>query len=282
VAATAARQPHSVGLRCAVCGRINDPDRFLCLTCAADLDTGRALEVVRDRHRPASGGLLERLSRGSQQRERILLVAAGLVVAIAVVMTPLWLLELGPFAPSERLERAIFLSSAYSGPVELLTVRSVATTTVRDGLPDRDVSPLNLFDGDPSSTWIGAPISADGSGEVIQLVLERPAWVSRLEIRNGDHQTEQDYGRSGRILTAILSFDGERDFRLDLLDIGLQAQVIQLPVPELTTQVTIRVVRTFDVGTPQGIALSEVSIIGWWAITADAALARQRADTTRR
>jgi hypothetical protein len=276
-AATAPVHPHRSGRRCAVCGRINDPERFLCVTCAAELDSGRPLEVLESRSRPTSNGLLARLSQGSQQRERMLLVAAGLFVAIVVVLAPLWLLGLGPFAPSERLERAIFLSSAYGGPVELLAVESVATTTIREGIPDRDISPLNLFDGDPSSTWIGAPISADGSGEVIQLLLEEPAWVSRLEIRNGDHQSEEDYGRSGRILTAILSLDGGREFRIDLLDIGLQPQFVQLSAPELTTQVTIRMVRTFDLGSPQGVALSEVSIIGWPASTADAALARQRA-----
>jgi hypothetical protein len=277
VGATAAVQRHDAGRRCAVCGRRNDPDRSLCATCAADLDTGRALEVAPARPRPAAMGLLARLAQGSQQRERALLVAAGLVIAITVVLVPLWIFDLGPFAPSERLDRAIFLSSAYEGAPVLLVVDSVATTTVREGVPDRNVSPLNLFDGDSSSTWIGAPISADGSGEVIQLLLEEPAWVSRLEIRNGDHQSEADYGSSGRILTAILSFDGDRDYRMDLLDIGLQSQVVQLPAPELTTQVTIRVVRTFDVGTPQGVALSEVTIVGWSASTADAALARQRA-----
>jgi hypothetical protein len=270
-------QPQESERRCAVCGRINGADRFLCVTCGADLDTGRALEVVPVRRRPAATGLLARLSHGSQQRERALLVTAGLVIAVTVVLGPLWLFGLGPFAPSERLERAIFLSSAYDVPPTLLAVDSVATTTVRAGVPDRAISPLNLFDGDASSTWIGAPISVDGSGEVIQFLLEEPAWVSRLEIRNGDHQSEADYGNSGRILTAILSFDGGRDYRIDLLDIGLQPQVVQLPAPELTTQVTIRVVRTFDVGTPQGVALSEVTIVGWSASTADAALARQRA-----
>jgi hypothetical protein len=277
VATTAVVQQHDAGRRCAVCGRRNDPDRSLCATCAADLDTGRALEVAPARRRPRATGLLARLSQGSQRRERALLVAAGLVIAVIVVLVPLWVFELGPFAPSERLDRAIFLSSAYDAPPTSLAVESVATTTISDRVPDRSISALNLFDGDPGSTWIGAPISADGSGEVIQLLLEEPAWVSRLEIRNGDHQSEADYGSSGRILTAILSFDGDRDYRMDLLDIGLQPQFVQLPAPELTTQVTIRVVRTFDVGVPQGVALSEVSIVGWSASTADAALARQRA-----
>ncbi len=277
MATTAVVRLYDAGRRCAVCGRRNDPDRSLCATCAADLDTGRALEVVPARRRPRATGLLARLAQGSQRRERALLIAAGLVIAIIVVLVPLWVFELGPFAPSERLDRAIFLSSAYDTPPTSLEVESVATTTIRDRVPDRSISALNLFDGDPGSTWIGAPISADGSGEVIQLVLEEPAWVSRLEIRNGDHQSEADYGSSGRILTAILSFDGDRDYRMDLLDIGLQPQFVQLPAPELTTQVTIRVVRTFDVGVPQGVALSEVSIVGWSASTADAALARQRA-----
>jgi hypothetical protein len=276
-AAMAAVQPHGAARRCAVCGRINGADRVLCATCAADLEDGRPLEVGRTGPRPARIHLLTRLTHGSQQWERVLLVVAGLLIAVTVVLVPLWLLGLGPFAPTERLDRAIFLSSAYPQSPQLLAVDSVATTTTQDGVPDRSISPLNLFDGDPNSSWIGAPISADGSGEVIQLVLEEPAWVWRLELRNGDHFSEADYGASGRLLTAILSFDGGRDYRIDLLDLGLQAQMVQLPAPELTTQVTIRVVRTFDVGTPQGVALSEVSLVGWSATTADAAVARQRA-----
>jgi hypothetical protein len=274
--AAAALRPGSER-RCAVCARSNHPDRLLCATCGADLDTGRGLDLDVARTRPIPTGPLARLAPGRQRRERMILVATGLAIAIAVVAGPMWLLGLGPFAPTERLERAIFLSSAYAGSPELLTVDSVATTTTRTGLPDRSTSPLNLFDGDPTSSWIGEPITADGSGEVIQFLLDEPAWVTRLEIRNGDHRSEADYGRSGRLLTAIISLDGGREYRMDLLDIGLQGQLVQLPAPELTTQVTIRVVRTFDVGTPQGIALSEVSIVGWSASAADAALAWQRA-----
>jgi hypothetical protein len=276
-AATALQRRQGAVRRCAVCARDNHPDRSLCRTCGADLDTGRALEVLRSEAHAPTQGLLDRLAHGSQRRERGILVVAGLVIALAVVAAPLWAFGLGPFAPDERLERAIFLSSAHGGPPELMAVDSVATTTTRTGLPDRSTSPLNLFDGDSSSAWIGEPIAADGSGEVIQLLLDEPSWVSRLEIRNGDHRSEADYGRSGRLLTAVVSLDGGRDYRMDLLDIGLQAQVVELPAPELTTQVTIRVVRTFDVGAPQGVALSEVSIVGWRASAADAALARQRA-----
>lgn len=275
--AMAALGPHGSGRRCAVCTRSNHPDRVLCGTCGADLETGRALEPQPSAPRPAAAGLLARLAHGSQRRERIILVVAGLIIAVAVVAAPLYVFGLGPFGPTERLDRAIFLSSAYAGPPELMVVDSVATTTTRTGLPDRSASPLNLFDGDPSSAWIGEAVAADGSGEVIELLLDAPAWVSRLEIRNGDHRSEGDYGRSGRLLTAIIELDGGREYRMDLLDIGLQAQVVQFPAPELTTQVTIRVVRTFDAGAPEGVALSEVSIVGWTASVADAAFARQRA-----
>jgi hypothetical protein len=37
----------------------------------------------------------------------------------------------------------------------------------------------------------------------------------------------------------IIRFDGGREYRVDLLDIGLEGQVIELPAPELTTRVTI-------------------------------------------
>jgi hypothetical protein len=64
---------------------------------------------------------------------------------------------------------------------------------------------------------------------------------------------------------------------MDLLDIGQQVQVLELPEPELTTRITIRVDRTFAGVGPRGVAISEVTLIGWPADAADAALARQRA-----
>jgi hypothetical protein len=266
--------PGAGDLRCGVCARANTPDRVLCATCAADLATGRpyalwsgALDVVPDG--PLRGG--------GRRRERAAQLLGGLAVAVAVVVGPLWLLEIGPFAPPARLEAAIHLAAGYPGPAGILAVDEVATTTTAVTVVDREVSPLNLIDGDVGSAWIGAPVDERGAGEVIDLVLAEPAWVQRFEIRNGDHRSSADYERSDRIMTAVLTLDGGRAFRVDLLDVGLSAQVLELPTPELTTRISLRVERVFSGTDPRGVALTELTPVGWRAGAADAALARERA-----
>ena len=256
--------------RCGGCGRRNAAERELCAVCGADLDTGLPIEPPlrpedRSDRRPAS-----------ERRERLVLWALGTLVVIVATVAPLMLLGLGPFAPTERLEPALLLRAAYPGDPEVLPVATVATTTTAVA-PDRDLSPLNLIDGDGVSAWVGLPVDGDDAGEVIQFVLDEPAWVTRIQFRNGDQLSAADYERSGRLQRALLTFDGGRDHRIDLLDIGRQAQVIELAQPELTTRVTIVVERVFPGTGSRGVAISEVSLVGWSADASDAALARQRA-----
>jgi hypothetical protein len=255
--------------RCAVCGRANDERRELCRVCGADLETGLALDT-------APAGDRRRSRSRPDRRERVAVLALSLVVVAAAVVGPLMLLELGPFAPTERLAPALLLRAAYPGDPVALAVATVATTTTAT-LPDRDLSALNLIDGDGASAWIGLPLEGDAAGEVIQLVLDEPAWVVRIQFRNGDHLSPAAYESSERLQRAVLSFDGGRDYRIDLLDIGQQTQVLELPEPELTTRITIRVERTFAGTSLRGVAISEVTPIGWRADASDAALARQRA-----
>jgi hypothetical protein len=256
--------------RCGACGRGNDARRELCAVCGADLDTGLSVET--SGARPS-----RRLRRTrSERRERALLLVLGALLVVTAAVAPLVLLGLGPFAPAERLEPALLLRAAYPADPAVLAVRTVATTTTAVA-PDRDLSGLNLIDGDGVTAWVGLPTEGDDAGEVIQIVLDRPAWVARIQIRNGDHLSPDDYERSGRLQRGLLSFDGGRDHRIDLLDIGRQAQVIELLTPELTTRVTIRVDRVFAGTGMRGAALSEISLVGWPADASDAALARQRA-----
>jgi hypothetical protein len=263
--------------RCPGCGRENHPERVLCVTCGTDLETGR----------PPEDGAAKRLRRPTDDRlltglrgERTVLTGGGLILALAVIGL-LVLLGVGPFAAAERLDRAVFLSSGYATPPTVLGVEQVATVTTMIGTADRSFSPLHLFDGEPGSVWLSDPEALEGGAERIRLELEVPAWVSRIELRNGDHGSVEDYGRNDRLLRGVLSVDGGRDFRIDLLDIGLQAQAITFAEPELTTSITIRVVRTFEAGGgPSGLALSEITVVGWPASAADAALARQRAQNS--
>jgi hypothetical protein len=237
--------------------------------CGADLDTGLPLDRSPGRARDLRG-------RRSPRRERLvgLLVAAALVLAATVI--PLALLGLGPFAPTERLEPALLLRAAYPGDPVILPVETVATTTTAVA-PDRDLSPLNLIDGDGVTAWVGLPADGQEAGEVIQIVLERPAWVTSIRFRNGDQLSDAAYERSGRLQRGLLTFDGGRDHRIDLLDIGRTVQVVELAEPELTTRVTVVVERTFAGTGSRGVALSEISLAGWPADAADTALARQRA-----
>ena len=258
------------GRRCGGCGRDNDARRELCGVCGADLDTGLPVE-----HGPAGGSRRTRRSV-SDRRERAALLVVGTVLIVAAAVVPLAILGLGPFASGERLEPALLLRAGYPGEAAALEVETVATTTTATA-PDRDLSPLNVIDGDGTTAWVGLPVDGSDAGEVIQLVLERPAWVSRVVIRNGDHLSPQAYERSGRLQRGLLTFDGGRDHRIDLLDIGLQSQAVELAEPELTTRVTIRVDRVFLGAGSRGVALSEVVLVGWPADAADAALARQRA-----
>ena len=258
------------GRRCVGCGRDNDRRRELCAICGADLDTGLPVE-----RGPAGGGRRARRSV-SDQRERALLLVVGTLLVVAAAVVPLAILGLGPFQPDARLEQALLLRAGYPGEPSPLPVETVATTTTAIA-PDRDLSALNVIDGDGATAWVGLPVDGSDAGEVIQLVLERPAWVARVVIRNGDHLSPQAYERSGRLQRGLLTFDGGRDHRIDLLDIGLQSQAVELAEPELTTRVTIRVDRVFPGAGSRGVALSEVTLVGWPADAADAALARQRA-----
>jgi len=237
--------------------------------CGADLDTGLPVEG------PTADVRLARRWR-SRRRERLVGLALVGVLVLAATIVPLALLGLGPFAPSGRLEPALLLRAAYPGDPVALAVETVATTTTAVA-PDRDLSPLNLIDGDGVTAWVGLPVDGEDAGEVIQIVLERPAWVTSIRFRNGDHLSDADYERSGRLQRGLLTVDGDRAYRIDLLDIGRTVQVVELPEPELTTRVTVLVERTFAGTGSRGVALSEISLSGWSADAADAALARQRA-----
>jgi hypothetical protein len=271
MSAAAARTEPSQGRRCASCTRVDTLGRELCAACGSDLETGLPLDPPVRRGSGAPSG-----ARRSDRRERALLVALSLVVVAAAAAAPLALLGIGPFAPNERLEPATLLRSGYPDDVVALELETVATTTTAFS-SDRDFSALHLFDSNGFTAWVGLPQDGSGAGEVIQLTLARPAWISRLQIRNGDHLSPEAYERSERLQRAIVMLDGGRDFRIDLLDIGREVQIIELPQPELTTRVTIRVERTFDGTGPRGVALSEVTLVGWPADAADTALARQRA-----
>ena len=257
-------------VRCGACGASGSPGRELCRTCGADLDPRPAMlaTVVAPRRSDRSD------RSGAELRRRALGVGAALVLALAAGALLTGALgrptaegpaPLGPVA----LDR-----TAYPGAPELLTVRSVATTSTAQ-VEGREVTPLALIDGDGSSAWIALPADEDVV-ETIELVLESPAWVDRLQVRNGDHRSPEDHELSGRLQQALLTFDGRRTHRVDLLDLGRQVQVVRLREPELTTRITLQVARVVPGSGPHGVALSELAVVGWPAQGTDVALARGR------
>ncbi len=250
---------------CGSCGLANEAERELCASCGVDLDTGVPVDTVELR---ASGE--------AQRRRRGLLLGLGAVAGIVVIVGASVLLAGGSTQVSDRLDPVLFARSSYPSTPELLSIASVATTTTAD-VEDAGVSPLALIDGDGATAWVGRATESDETAETIQLVLARPAWVTRIQVRNGDHRSPEDYERSARLQRVVLSVDGGRGHRVDLLDLGRQAQVVELREPELTTRVTIRVEQTFPGSDSDGVGLSEISLVGWPADDADATLAHERA-----
>jgi hypothetical protein len=264
--ATVPVRPVDTAMRvCGSCGGSSDAERELCATCGADLDTGLPIEIV-----------ALRLGDGGPVRRRGLLVGLAVMAGVVLTVGLVELLTSGSTQASDRLDPVPFVPSSYPATPELLSIGSVATTTTAE-LGDGEVSPLALIDGDGATAWVGMPPEEDGAVETIQLILARPAWVTRIQVRNGDHRSPTDYERSARLQQVVLIVDGGRDHRVDLLDIGRQAQVVELRVPELTTRVTIRVERTFPGLDSDGVALSELSLVGWPANATDAAVALERA-----
>lgn len=269
----AGADPRSVlAVRCGACGAQGSAGRELCRTCGADLDPRPAVlaAVVPPRRRARQDRRAEELRRrapGAVAALTLALVAAALLSGALDRPVEEGPAPLGPVA----LDR-----TSYPGDAELLAVRSVATSTTAQ-VEGRDITPLALIDGDGSSAWIALPAGEDAV-ETIELVLESPAWVDRLQVRNGDHRSPEDHELSGRLQQALLTFDGRRTHRVDLLDLGRQVQVVRLREPELTTRITLQVERVVPGSGPSGVALSELTVVGWPAQGADVALARARAD----
>lgn len=258
---------------CPSCAAANRPGRELCARCGAGLDDGVVPPRPVRREAP-DPPLAEATTAG--RHDRWLVPLAGAVALIGIVVLGLTLLGLGPLASPPEVPAAEFAADRYDGDARSVPLSSVATRTTA---PDADAeAAAAIADGDPTTAWRSdGTASADREVlDTIDLVLQEPAWIERLELLNGDHGDRESYDRSARLRQVRLRFDGGVVLLADLLDLGTQAQGITLPEPVLTTAVRIDVLRAVEAPSDQ-LAVSGIELVGWPAVGDDVELAGERA-----
>lgn len=257
---------------CPSCAAANRPGRELCGRCGVDLDDG--VLPPRPVRREAPDPPVAEPAPVAPRRWLVPLGAA--VVLVGTLVLALTLAGLGPLAAGPAVPGAPFDPGRYGGEARPLPLSDVATRTPT-GRDDAEAAAA-LVDGDPATAWRSAS-TADADREVldvIDLVLDGPARIERIELLNGDHRDRQAYDTSSRLREVRLRFDGGVVVDADLLDLGLRAQAITLPEPVLTTVVRIEVLRAVEGSTAQ-LALSDLTLVGWPAVGPDVDLAEERA-----
>jgi hypothetical protein len=258
---------------CPSCAAVNRPTRELCASCGAGLDDG----VVPPRPVLGESPDPPRVARRRRSHRRWILPLLGGAALVAVLVLALTFAGLGPFAVEPAVPAADFDQGSYAADPEPLTLSNIATRTVS---PDADAeAAVAMADGDPTTAW-------RSSGEVdpdrdvldtIDLVLDGPAWIERIELANGDHLDREAYDASSPLREVRITFDGGVVVLAELLDIGLRRQAVTLPEPALTTEVRIDVLERVA-GPSDQLAVSELTPVGWSAGDEDAELAARRAE----
>lgn len=258
---------------CPACGAAAHPERELCAACGVDLDTGAPLPVapahVSVGPRGSGTALADRLHSALHHvRDRLVLAVLGVVLAAAFLVGGFAVAGRGPFAPPDVLPAVGFDPASYPEEPGVLLVREVGSVPPSGGEEA-------LLDGSAGTAWRAV---RDPSGSVrLFLVLDEPAWITRVVVLNGDQSSPDAYERSGRAQRILLVLDGGRRVGVDLLDIGRDRQVVALPTPELTTIVEVELVQAFDGVRADDIALSGIELLGWIAVGDDRSQAIVRA-----
>lgn len=257
---------------CPSCAAANRPARELCARCGVGLDDGVLPPHPVRREAPDPPVIEPR----TVAPHRWLVPIVGAVALVVILVLALTLAGLGPLASGPDVPGADFDADRYDDEPGPLTLSDVATRTTA---PDADAeAAAAIADGDPTTAW-----RSDGNAaadrdvlDTIDLVLDEPAWIEALELRNGDHLDREAYDASARLREVRLRFDGGVVVTADLLDLGLRAQQVVLPEPVLTTVVRIDVLRAVE-GPNDQLALSGVELVGWLATGDDVELAADRA-----
>lgn len=194
--------------------------------------------------------------------------AAIAVVALgAVIGTGLGVAAAAGVGPFARVEPVPFDPAAYPGdpaPQAPATAESSSTATPAEA---RQFAPKLTVDGDLTTAWV--PQRRDEQAR-LRHGFVAPVWVDRLEVATGDQQDADTFAETARVTEVLVDLGTQR------LDVTLAdrdgVQVVQLPEPVLTDEVSWEVTDTTDgVG-----AIAEVRYVGWAADEEDRQSFRDR------
>ena len=253
--------------RCDACAAPVPQARVLCPRCGVDVDAPEAPIVwpemaVAFQPRPS-----QRRHHGRRLR---LLVALVLVLAAAIALV---VLRANTAAEAD----VPVLPAAQRDTSEENGQDISAIGTARAAGAD-DSNPKAMLDGDTATAWFGeAPTLGFVTREQVALTLSQPAWVSRLVIANGVHDSLAGYDAHGRIRQVELMFDGGQTHTATLLDIGRIAQQIVLPEPILTTSLRITVLGVYPGQQHRDVAVTALEVRGYPPTPGQAVIAQQRA-----
>lgn len=269
---------------CPRCGSANSPRRVLCGRCGADLDTGQAVAA-----RPRSEARVVPAEDPRPPRPRavrwtvLAIVTAGLILGGG--LGAMVALGVGPFADdAEGPPAATFDADAYpEDPRDLVAGGlEVGASTRHEPVGDRVFEPSLMFDGELETAWNNSgETNPQGIGERIVVDLPEPVWLTEIIIGNGDQRDDARYLGNARVQQARVALDAGESFTITLEDLQGR-QVVRLPVPRLTTGLTIVVTEVYPGDTYPDLALSELGFRGHPATGDDVDLAERRARFPRR
>lgn len=260
---------------CPSCGGPNSASRELCGRCGADLDTGTVPPRPEGRPPGTPQATTPRRRRWVGPLLLVLVVLLAMIGGLAAA-------GFGPFgdAPAD-VPAATFDASAYTADPGRQAAAEIATRTTRSPDDGTSFDPAQMVDDDAATAWRSdgsVDEVAGGVDERIELLLETPAWVTQLVVRNGDQRDAGAYAANGRIQRARVTFDGGVVVLVNLLDEGLAAQAVDLTEPVLTTGVSIEILDVFAGDSQPDLAVSDLALWGWAAQDDDIELAEDRAD----
>jgi hypothetical protein len=274
---TSELQPSERARVCPSCGAFNAVEREVCRRCAVDLATGGSLPWPSPEPDPRASATL----REGPHPRRWFFALAAIVGAAAALLLAFMIAEIGPFSDGPSVPDASYEPALYQDEPAHLALTDIATVTTRPPEGERTFVAAHMVDDTAETAWRSATLEGEVAGdalEIIDLILEEPAWIDRVLIRNGDQLDLEAYEREGRLREVRMVLDGGTIYRLNLLDEGRGQQVIELPEPHLTTMVRFEVLDYFPGSESDGIAISDLDVAGWPAAGPDARLAARRAD----
>lgn len=252
---------------CPDCGASNAVRRRRCGRCRAALGDEAAMEPLPQPAQPPdpvdhddppwspSPPTPAPRKRWRRRSAALAVVAMGAVVGTGLGLSAS--MGLGPFATVEAVP---FDPGAYpDSPSRLMPATAGSSSTAP---PDggRSFGPELTVDGDLTTAWI-----PDGQerGALLRHGLVAPVWVDRVEIATGDQHDDTTFAATARVTGVRIDLG---TLRLDVTVAGTDGvQVIRLPDPVLTDEVTWEITATSDgVG-----AVSEIRYVGWRADEAD-------------